>query len=1557
MAGNMIATWAITAAISGAISWISDLANESKRAKEASEGFASSVNENNKQLSDGANKIAELNSEYQTLSKGVNKVGENVNLTSSEYSRYKELISQVSDLMPNLNAHYNAQGEKIGFVKDELKDLNKVYQEYRQSEAIKFLSEGDEDGNTYKDTVDAFNDYYSTPFDDSSSTDKKKKIIDDFINMSQNEIQNKIANSNTDFAVTVGNILGFKNGELFKIDQMDDKEFEQFKKELIEKSKTYENELSNLTNNLKSSLTKVVESNDSFGEMNANKQNNVLNVISGLSPQFLKDNNLTDQLSLNVFISDLIKNINEDKKGLNTALNELFNIDTSKLNPEEIKKKIDSIIQKIAIAMDYDNPNQIKIMFGFESVDENAEDYKKTIDKFKQINNESQNKQIDNFVKDNKVTKEELDQLAEKGLNAQSTISQLKTELNSVRTSSNSNEKIVDFDKAFGSLDTKTQDELTSLAMSGDLTSKKFAELTKDNEELKKSFESTGLSVEEFSDKISSLNIGNLESDVSLYEKTLKKVRAGHTFSGSEISTLIAKNKELAGAVKVTKNGYKLEKDALIALLNASKKEYNVAVSCEMEKTKTKISKVKSRINAIRSEIKALATLLTSESIVEQTDRITRLIHEETTSKAISKKNKELEQQRKELKKLSETLKGLSTKIEEPEDTGSKKKKSSGKKKTKDYFDWIGRLLKKVTDAASVAKQKIEDLFDYNGKVKQIDIAIKAQGTAKDIYESSAKEYKNRADNVTYKSGKKKIKLSKSLKKKVREGSLKKGEKYGEAKLKAINEYKDYYDSYKEELQKAYDAEQEIYDLRMKKLELFIEKEEKALTTLQRSKDKLQSNVSLKEAQGKSITKGDYSAQAKAEGKIIEKNNELISKYRKEQGKLGKSQSDKKRYELLAEKIEECRDNIDEATLSQVEFNARIKDLPIENYKNSIEVLDTYISYLQSIRNLKAAKGESLTAADFTNEIQKNLEGIKKQEGIRDTAQGNYLDAKKNNNQEDMKKYEEEVNNAKTAINNLLISNQELKNSMRDEIYYKPIVEAIDKWEKLRDSIKDVTSIFNDDDWMYDADGKLTEYGEFVVYNTYSSYKATQEEIKKCSEALAKYEEDRINGDLTAEEYEERSQELAERNISLIQEQKDCYETLWNVANKQGQASLDAIFKEIDARVELLEKMKEQNDYANNVENKKKEIKLLEAQIAAMEGVERATEKSKKKRLEDQLKSAKKELTELQFEYQISLITDGLKDFKVELQDTYDENMSRIKSNLDNIESLFGELEESIGKTFDEISISLSNFLSSRGGSEGLVAASNPYTAQAESQRVNNEADRASVVKAKDKESANLAMQAAKLALDDAKAEQARLKKEYNDLSAQITTAQKKAQDAAYAGKPKLEADYLNKAKNLTSQRASVNSNLSKQNKTVDDLQTDYNNALAKYKAFHTGGEINVNNKLNGNEALIKVVDKERVLTQEQNRNWNLMTGHLPELINMSSYMKNIADLTKLPTNSTIHNASEFNFHYDSLINVNGDMVDLNKVTTGIIKKNMDIISSGVAKNFEGQMRILGMKK
>lgn len=171
-----------------------------------------------------------------------------------------------------------------------------------------------------------------------------------------------------------------------------------------------------------------------------------------------------------------------------------------------------------------------------------------------------------------------------------------------------------------------------------------------------------------------------------------------------------------------------------------------------------------------------------------------------------------------------------STKKKSTSKKSSKSKKSSSnssdKKNSKQVIDWIARKLDILQEKIDLTKAKFENLFSVrkqnNNVKKQIGQTIKLL----DAQEKAVTKYQKKADS---------IKLSGSLKEKVRNGAIKGSlseliKEYGEKTANQINKYQDYIDKVNEAKKAVAGLKAEIKELSRQKLDLKIDDNERKRT-------------------------------------------------------------------------------------------------------------------------------------------------------------------------------------------------------------------------------------------------------------------------------------------------------------------------------------------------------------------------------------------------------------------------------------------------------------------------------------------------------------------------------------------------------------------------------------------------------------------------------------------------------------------------------------------------------------------------------------------------------
>ena len=449
-AGSMLVSWGVGELLSAAISGIDYFANKIERTAESASNFTGSIKDFQSELSTNNEQIDDLSKKYKELSNGVSDTGQNLTLTSDQYSDYKDTVSKLSDLMPDLTTQFNEQGEKIGFVGGKLDDVNKKYKEYIKNKAKRYISDGDEDGNTFSDVLNDFNNEnepgehsYSKGWRDIISgvgkgatfglyqgdlgselfggtegfgLKEQKDILDKLKGIKSYEWQNTLDDSwfgDNNQVNLVEDLLDVDVDEVYK---MTDKEYSELQKKIVSKIQSIQSKLDVKATQIASGMQTMITANDDYWDI---KDEDVRNGLSSLVSSFNYDTltnlgiDLGNQDDIQSWIDSIVSDVKSNKGKINEAIVGLFKIDTSKLDPIEAKKLIDGYINVIINELKANGKindeqaktilNAIKKSFGFDDVDEKEKSYKNLLNQ--SFNKKTKQKSYD---KDGNVKEEYL---------------------------------------------------------------------------------------------------------------------------------------------------------------------------------------------------------------------------------------------------------------------------------------------------------------------------------------------------------------------------------------------------------------------------------------------------------------------------------------------------------------------------------------------------------------------------------------------------------------------------------------------------------------------------------------------------------------------------------------------------------------------------------------------------------------------------------------------------------------------------------------------------------------------------------------------------------------------------------------------------------------------------------------------------------------------------------------------------------------------------------------------------------------------------------------------
>lgn len=364
-----------------------------------------------------------------------------------------------------------------------------------------------------------------------------------------------------------------------------------------------------------------------------------------------------------------------------------------------------------------------------------------------------------------------------------------------------------------------------------------------------------------------------------------------------------------------------------------------------------------------------------------------------------------------------------------------------------------------------------------------------------------------------------------------------------------------------------------------------------------------------------------------------------------------------------------------EQTNAAVQSQANIKAY----YDAKANMEATNSSNASSAAKLKQAKGEDLNTSDYQNQIDANErqaqiveeEAAKMQENLNNKLNDGSI---KYGSQEWMQ-MQNEINACKGQADDLRTSNEELKNSMRDDIYYRGFERAIKAAQNLQNSLTTISSLI-DEDAMFDDDGNLTDYGTAAIATNIANVKSEKEELNQLMQERAEMSKHR--DEYSDTEWAEAVQESDQKIADAVKNIKSAEDSVTTILKNNAKQKLDAINKTISAYQEAIKTSHDYYTYDKQLKSSNKEIQILKSEIAALNGVSDAASKAQKARLEAQLQEKQDALDDTVKDHIYNLQIDGLDKLSTQLNDDYEKYCKELSSSVGEIEKVFESLSGTI---------------------------------------------------------------------------------------------------------------------------------------------------------------------------------------------------------------------------------------------------------------------------------------
>jgi len=325
-------------------------------------------------------------------------------------------------------------------------------------------------------------------------------------------------------------------------------------------------------------------------------------------------------------------------------------------------------------------------------------------------------------------------------------------------------------------------------------------------------------------------NAQKLGKEIAELENLLERVKNGESFDVAETASLIDQYGDLSDAIVKLENGYSLEEDAIVSLLNTKIKASNEAVAVDIKNTQKELENINIRIKARKAELTALYEKGRSNWSVDDQ----RKYGSAMTDLMVAKEEQE---------KVEAYLSELEKLLNELYDSGS----GSSSDQT---FDWIETYISRL-------ENKISDFGDTVGDVyatwAERDAALQSQiiETEK-LYDAQIEardRYLSEANNVG---------LGQDWIKKIQSGTLDISKVNDKQLIEDIQEYIKWYEKAIDMDDAAADSQRSLNELRSQGFNDIQTKYDSILAGFETQANLIEAQLATAQAKGHLAVQGYY---------------------------------------------------------------------------------------------------------------------------------------------------------------------------------------------------------------------------------------------------------------------------------------------------------------------------------------------------------------------------------------------------------------------------------------------------------------------------------------------------------------------------------------------------------------------------------------------------------------------------------------------------------------------------------------------------------------------------
>lgn len=407
----------------------------------------------------------------------------------------------------------------------------------------------------------------------------------------------------------------------------------------------------------------------------------------------------------------------------------------------------------------------------------------------------------------------------------------------------------------------------------------------------------------------------------------------------------------------------------------------------------------------------------------------------------------------------------------------------------------------------------------------------------------------------------------------------------------------------------------------------------------------------------------------------------------------------------LKDAISDCEDFYDkaqDAADSVQSLNIELKELAKSKFDNvasefesKISQITTYSDQLQAELDIITAKGwfSSTTINEELKRVeQNNLDKLKQERNALMSALNSAMDSGK------IEKYSEDWYDMQSSIDSVTSSILDAEKAL---IEYDTAIRQIkwDAFDRTRDDVEDLISETEflvellQDKGITDDDGNTTSEGKAAQALLVQKYQLYLNQAQKYKDEILKIDKELANNPYD-KELLDRKQDLIDKQQEAIESSISEKEAIKDLVNDGYDTLLDALQKVIDKQKESLDSEKSLHDYQKTIAEQSATVAQLQKRLLALQGDDSESGQSQRQSISAELKDAKDELSESEYDQYIDDQTKMLDDLATKAEEwinaRLDDLDGLIQQIIDDSNAHSGEIRDTITNTANDFGVNLS---------------------------------------------------------------------------------------------------------------------------------------------------------------------------------------------------------------------------------------------------------------------------